>query len=156
MAKTDVAKSSEMRPWEALQSELQAVSASDADNSFEIAAAVIDQIATATSPDQIFAANESGPADVADYLNRPLNVYDARYHPSAERFRDGSLGYYVVFNSLTDEGEDVLLSCGASNVVASLWQLQKIGAFDPDKPCRLVIRGRETARGTLYTVHSAA
>jgi hypothetical protein len=156
MAREPVAaKSEEMRPWQQLQAQLKAVASLDSDNAFDIAASVIDQIAAATSVDQIFAANESGPADVADYLGRPLSIYDARYHPSAERFAAGTLGYYVVFDSYTDDGEKVLLSCGAPNVVASIWQMQRIGAFAPDKPFRMVIRGRDTANGTLYTVHAA-
>jgi hypothetical protein len=121
---------------------------------FDIASVVIDQIANAQTPEEIFAANESGPADMEAYLGTRIQVYDARFSPSAERFRKGTLGFYVVVDAIDQTGEKVTISCGAPNVVASVFRLMQLNMFEPGKPFPLTIRGRETPNGTLYTVHA--
>lgn len=121
---------------------------------FDIASIVVDQIATADTAEAIFAANESGPADASEYLNQRLGLLDARYAPSAEKFRRGTLGYYVVFDAVDPHGEKVTISVGAPNVVASIFRLQQLDLFSPDRPFFVVIRGRETPNGTLYTLHA--
>src|SRR5262252_9564449 len=86
----------EMRPWQELQRDLENLAALDSDSSFEIAANVIDQIMAAGSAEEIFAANESGPADVANFLGEPIGILYVRFRKSAERYREGTLGYYVI------------------------------------------------------------
>jgi len=159
MASSDVGENSEnLRPYQAMQKELATIVAITGDEwKFDVAASVIDQILTANSAEEIFAANESGPGDVANYLNTPLTIEnnDIRYAKSAEKFTSGGLGYYAVFDAITKQGEKVLLSVGASNVVASLRQMQRLGLFEPGKEFWFQIKGRETPNGTLYTVHAA-
>jgi hypothetical protein len=145
----------EKRPYERMIEHLTAIAELDGSDSFEIAANVIDEIGKASSLDEIFAANESGPTDVAEYLGTPLNMYEARFFKSAEQFRQGTLGVYCVFKAYTDKNDDVMLSVGAPNVVAAIYQMMQLHLFGPDNPVRFVIRGRPTAKGTLYTVHSA-
>lgn len=156
MASTDVA---ENRPYQVMQKELSAIVSMTGDEwKFEIAASVIDQILTANSAEEIFAANESGPGDVANYMNTPMTIDGPdgiRYAKSAEKFSSGGLGYYAVFDAITKNGDKVLLSVGASNVVASLRQMQKLGLFEGGKEFWFQIKGRETPNGTLYTVHAA-
>ena len=144
----------EKRPYELMQQDLDTIATLDTTDSFEIASTVIDAIASATTPEEIFAANESGPADMADYLNSPLGITDVRFMRSAEKFRAGTLGYYAVVDALTPSGEKVLLSVGAPNVVSSIRQLQKIGMFESDQPFWITVKSRETANGNLYTVHA--
>jgi hypothetical protein len=151
---TEVDTTNESRAWMELQKGIAGMAETSPIEAFEIASVVLDQIANAQTPEEIFAANESGPADVADYLNQRLLVADARYAPSAERFRKGTLGYYVVFDAIDATGEKVTLSCGAPNVVGSVYRLQRLGYIAPDKPFPVTIRGRDTANGTLYTVHA--
>lgn len=157
MASSDVEKSDGLRPYEAMQKELSTIVSMTGDEwKFDIAASVIDQILTANSAEEIFAANESGPGDVANYLNVPMTMDgEPRYAKSAEKFSSGGLGFYVVFDAITKSGEKVLLSVGASNVVASLRQMQRLGLFENGKEFWFQIRGRETPNGTLYTVHAA-
>ena len=146
---------SELEPYEQMMRELGGIAQLNAGDNFDIAAGVINKIAVATSADQIFAANESGPGDASDYLGKPLGIYAVRYQKSAEQYASGTLGVYAVFDALTDDGEKVMISVGAPNVVASIRQMEVLGLFDESRPFRFVIRGRTTANGTLYTVHAA-
>jgi hypothetical protein len=143
------------RAWQDLARRIGNVAEANPVEAFDIASIVIDAIANATSADEIFAANDSGPADMSEYLGLTLHLEDARFAPSAEKFRRGTLGYYVVFDATTGGGEKVTISCGAPNVVASIfrfWELRYFG--DGTKSFPVTIRGRETPNGTLYTVHA--
>lgn len=144
----------EVRPYQDLIRGIAGMAEASPIEAFDIASIVLDQIAQATSVEDIFAANESGPADASDYLNQSLGIIDARYAPSAERFRKGTLGYYVVFDALDRDGQKVTISCGAPNVVGSIYQMQRLDFFGPDRPFWISIRGRETPNGTLYTIHA--
>ncbi|MGI0135336.1 MAG: hypothetical protein ACREBW_10315 [Candidatus Micrarchaeaceae archaeon] len=155
MAKSDHSPANtEKRFYQVLQDELDTIATLDTTDSFEIASTVIDAIASATTAEEIFAANESGPADMADYLNSPLGITEVRWMRSAERFKKGTLGFYGVINAVTPGGEKVLLSVGAPNVVASVRQLQKLGLFMEDQPFWITVKSRETINGNLYTVHA--
>ena len=142
------------RPFEKLMDALRLRAQADgANGNFEIAANVIDKIAQATSPEDIFAANAAGPADMADYLHKNLNITDITVYKSAEKFSAGGMGTYVVMEGFMDgTGEAFLLSTGAPNVVASVFRAQTAGFLSAEKPFRCQILGRETANGTLYTV----
>jgi hypothetical protein len=143
------------RAWQELAVRIGSLAEANPVEAFDIASVVVDAIANATSADEIFAANESGPADMADYLNQTLNLTDARFAPSAERFRKGTLGFYVVFDAVDAYGGKVTISCGAPNVVASLFRLWELRFFgDGVKTFPVSIRGRDTANGQLYTVHA--
>lgn len=143
------------RAWMELQAGIRTMAEASPIEAFDIASVVLDQIANAQTAEEIFAANESGPGDVSDYLGARLGLLDARYAPSAERFRTGTLGYYVVFDAVDPEGEKVTISCGAPNVVGSVFRLQRLGLFGPGQaPFYVTLKGRDTANGTLYTVHA--
>lgn len=145
----------EARAWQELATRIGNLAEANPVEAFDIASVVVDAIANATSAEEIFAANESGPADMAEYLNQRLNLTDARFAPSAERFRKGTLGYYVVFDAVDSGGEKVTISCGAPNVVASIFRFYELRLFgDGVKSFPVSIRGRDTANGTLYTVHA--
>jgi hypothetical protein len=145
----------EARAWMELAQRIGNLAEANPVEAFDIASIVVDAIANATSAEEIFAANESGPADMAEYLNQRLNLTDARFAPSAERFRKGTLGYYVVFDAIDAGGEKVTISCGAPNVVASIFRFYELRLFgDGVKSFPVSIRGRDTANGQLYTVHA--
>lgn len=151
---TDVEKTETVRPYQQLAQEVNSIAALDSDQGgrFEIAAQVIDLIASADDEESIFAANETGPADMQDWLNQPLTVTDIMFLKSAERFRDGGLGAYVVLTHVTDNGDTVTLTTGAPNVVASARQFQRLGYGTPEKPARFRVVGKETANGVLYKI----
>src|SRR5215831_19461288 len=151
----DIEFTDETRPYRTLIRHIKAFAEASPIEAFEIAAIVIDKIAVAQTPDEIFAANESGPADMEVYLNRPLDVYNPRFAPSAEKFRKGGLGYYVVFDC-TPDGVKTTVSTGAPNVVAPVFRLVQLDFIGEDKAFPLVVRGRETPNGTLFTCHAVA
>lgn len=154
-SETGIAQYDENRPFYQLIEKIGHLAEANPMEAFDIASIVIDKIANATTPEEIFAANEQGPADVADYIGRRLGLLDARFAPSAERFRRGTLGYYVVFDAIDDGGEKVTISCGAPNVVASIYGFYEMRLFSPDQPFFITIRSRDTGEGrTLYTVHA--
>jgi|SRR5215475_2361391 len=150
--------STDLRPYEQLVKKLTGIAElGDGSNGFEIAAAVIDNIAVAMTPEEIFGANESGPGDAADWLNQPIGlVGDPRVAKSDEKFRKGTLGVYLTIDFVTREGKQEMITVGAPNVVATVWRLYELEMFGPNRdPFWVEIRGRETANGTLYTVHAA-
>jgi hypothetical protein len=148
------AEVAELRPYQQLIRKLRDVAEVEENAAFDIAARVIDEIAVADSVEAVFEANQKGPQDAEDYLDRSLGVFNARFWRSAERYRSGTLGYYVVMDYVDFEGGKQLLSVGASNVVASIFRLVELGAIngDPETPCWVKIHGRETPNGTLYVL----
>jgi len=147
--------STEQRPYQEMVKHLLEMAKLDSEGSFEIAADVIDRIALATTPEEIFAANESGPEDAEDWLNQPIGITSVRWWPSAEKFKKGTLGVYAVFHFQTREGKEEIMSVGAPNVVATIYRLVRLDFINGVDPFWVVIRGRETPNGTLYTVHAA-
>lgn len=147
------AVSDENRPFAKMREELKGMASLDAaaGGGVEIAMTVVDLIATADSIEDIFAANETGPTALDDYINVPISCTDVMYLKSADKYK-GGLGTYAVFDILTDAGEPAKLSTGAPNVVASLRQMQRLGFCKPDKPARFRILSRETANGNLLLV----
>lgn len=151
---TPVTPSNEVRLYQKLQKDLAALASLDAQNgNFDIAAAVIDGIMAAETADDVFAANDSGPLDVREYIGVPLTVFDLMYRKSDAKYAEnGGLGFYVVFDAHTDNGEVVKMSTGAPNLVASFRKLQTLGYCQETNPLRVAIRGKETANGTLLTL----
>lgn len=137
--------------------ELRQIAALDVGAGFEIAARVINEIAQAETIDDVFAANEGGPQSVEDLLGQPMGVYGVRFWKSAEKFAEGTLGVYVVADYVDASYETQMFATGAPNVVASLRRFEMLNAYAEGKenPLWLTIKGRETGRGTLYTVAKA-
>jgi len=150
------AQVAELRPFAQLIHRLQMVAVVDEDGAFEIAATVIDEIALADSIEGVFLANEKGPEGAEDYLERTLGFFDARFWRSAEKYRKGTLGYYAAIKTVDFEGNERLITVGASNVVASAFRLVELGAIngDVETPLWAKIHGRETANGTLYILQA--
>jgi len=154
----------QLRPYQEMVKQLLDVAESDEEAAFEIAAKVIDDIAVATTWEEVFAANEKGPKDAENILGQPIGVFDFRVWKSAEKFRKGTLGVYVVVDYIDAAGNTDMLSVGAANVVASLWRLKQLSPHpesgegitgNKELPLWCMIVGRETLRGTLYTVAGA-
>jgi hypothetical protein len=148
------AEIAELRPFARIIYGLRQIAIVDEDAAFEIAAAVLDEIALADSIEAVFAANEKGPKDAENLLETGLGVFNVKFWRSAEKFRKGTLGYYVVMDYVDYNGQVDMISVGASNVVGSMFRLAELGAITGDKasPLWVKIHGRETPNGTLYTL----
>jgi hypothetical protein len=146
----------EMRGYQVLQQQMAELAEAQGDASFEISARVLDAIAMAETPEEVFAANESGPGDMEDWLGIPLGVREIRPWKSSEKFRAGTLGFYVALDIVTREGKEEMITVGAPNVVGGIFRLYKLGYLgNGQAPFWLIVKGRETGEGTLYTIHAA-
>jgi hypothetical protein len=119
-------------------------------SAFEIASRVVDEIATATTDTDVFAANEGGGVDLEEFLNIPFICTNLVVRQSEEKYRKNGLGVYVQFNAVFDNGETVMLSTGATNVVASIIKLEQLGYITPGNSYKIKVVGKTTAKGTLY------
>lgn len=148
------------RPYEKLvqrlggKAELDSASGEPVD-AFEIASQIVDKIETATSEDELFAANDSSLAGLGDYVGQPINITEIVFRKSEEKYAKGGLGAYVVVDFFTDNGDAFKATCGATNVVATLEKAQNLGLITADKPWRCKVNGKETANGTLLKIGRA-
>jgi hypothetical protein len=146
----------EMRGYQRIQQFLAEMAEAQGDASFEISARVLDAIAAAETPEEVFAANESGPGDMEDWLGVPLGVTGIRPWKSSEKYRAGTLGYYVALDVVTREGKEDMITVGAPNVVGGITRLYQLGYLgNGQPPFWLIVKGRDTGEGTLYTIHAA-
>jgi hypothetical protein len=147
----------ELRPFARLIHYLRGIAVVDEEAAFEIAAKVIDEIALADSIEAVFAANEKGPSGAEEYMEQPIGVFGAKFWRSAEKFRKGTLGYYVAMDIVDAAGNVGMITVGASNVVASVGRFMQLGAITGEQEGALWMRihGRDTPSGTLYTVMGA-
>src|SRR5215831_1718008 len=122
------AQVAELRPFAQLIHKLRMIAVVDEEAAFEIAAAVIDEIALADSIEGVFLANEKGPSGAEEFLENSLGMYGVQFWRSAEKFRRGTLGYYAAIRYVKFGGETDILTVGASNVVASVFRLMELGA----------------------------
>ena len=149
----------EMLPWEEMRQHIGQLAELDPVDSFSVAARVINEIAQADTAEAIFAANESGPGDVEDYLGSTIGLMRLQFAESSEEFAEGTLGYYAIMHVQVagkpeTQFEPLILTVGAPNVVASVYRMMRLGLFTEDNPVWFRIKGRKTRRGTLYTVHA--
>lgn len=151
-----VSTTDDLRPYMKLRDDILAIAKLDADQGagFDVASRVIDEITKAETMEDIFAANEQGPIKAEDLVNIPLSPFDISWHKSAEKFATGGLGVYGVLSAYKDDGEEIVVSCGAPNLVAS-WRMMQLGGFinadDPQKG-RHKITATDTPNGTLLRV----
>lgn len=121
-------------------------------NAFDIASQVVDKITEATTLDGIFDANDSGIDKAKDYANIPLTLMELGFSKSSEAFAKNNLGVFVVVDAVKDDGEEVRFSVGATNVVASFYQMQRLGLMGATPKPRIKIATSETPNGTLYKI----
>lgn len=126
---------------------------------FEIAANVADQILQADSIEGIIAAAAAGPGSLEDIVGKPFYFKGyLRVLNSAEQFREGGTGQYVVFDIEDMNGNSATYSTGAVNVVFQLHALELQGYFASEdwKSDKLfTFRSRPTAGGQLFRVDFA-
>lgn len=115
------------------------------DSRREIVANVVDKIAAAKTVDDVLDANESGPEDVREFVGRPLTISNLRYQKSEDKYAEGGVGVFVIFDAEEDNGTPHLFTTGAANLVTSLHKLEEVGGI----PGRYVVKAKPTANGEL-------
>lgn len=82
-------------------------------------------------------------AHARDVLDVPLMLRDVRFNRST--FEDSTTAFYSLLDCVNVDGEPVLVTCGAKNVIAQAWRLKDLGAL----PIAVVLREapKETAAG---------
>lgn len=155
MPKADV-EVLEPRPSETLmrdlhaQMELESTLGGGADVAMQLAMEAIDRIASATTLDEIFAANAASSLPSTELVDgKPITLLEVSFLKPREEFRKGGVGSYAYVKAVDDMGEAVEFTTGAPNVVVSLFKIQKVGLMGK---ARIVIKGRSTTNGTLYQV----
>jgi hypothetical protein len=76
-----------------------------------------------------------------------IHSYDIRRSDSKYAGQGLDLGVFVVVHAML-EGEELIYTTGATNIIAILWQAEKFDRF----PLRTVITSRETANGELLSL----
>lgn len=141
------------RPYEIMRQNIASQARLDSEGmAFDVASQIIDAIVEAGSVEEIFAANEKGPRDVREYAGQPFTLLEVAFLQSSERFREGGLGYYVVFDVATDNGERMTFSTGAPNVVSSFYRFQQLGKIGGSDPVRFKFALRESPNGNVIQV----
>lgn len=146
------------RPYETAMLEMKGRATLDGEGrGFEIAANVADKILSATSIEDVISAAETGPEDLSDLVGTAFNMIGGtlNYAESAEQFRDGGTGFYVIFQCRDARGTDHTVSTGAVNVVFQMKQLERLGVFDNAGELSeqlFTVKSRPTKNGTLYWI----
>lgn len=78
-----------------------------------------------------------------DYLNVPFLLTGVRFNRGD--FADSGTNFYALLEGADDNGEPLVVSCGAKNVIAQSWKLADMGAL----PLSVVLKEspRQTANG---------
>lgn len=144
-----------VRPHEALIKSIRGKASLEARmgaSAAEVAANVADKIAEATDEDALFAAANDGPAKIENYVGTVIRITGFSFREGDAKYKEG-LGVYAVINAITEQGEEVVVSTGATNIVTMLERAEALGFIDParDASWRVRVTSRETANGTLYT-----
>lgn len=163
MAKsTEVEKPfSELRPYEQALREIKgrAQAERDGGRSFDIAASVADKILTAETIDEILAIPQQGPEGLDDFVGKAFQfVGTLSWADSAEQYREGGTGEYVVMKIRTMDEIEHMVSTGATNIVFQLKALENKGMFlSPDEVTErfFTFGARSVASGTLYWLQYA-
>lgn len=142
----------ELRPWERLVKELTGIAENNAKNgTFDIAASNIDKMMEADSLAEILAVSENGPKKTENLLNQPLRLEWVEYWPSAEKFKEGTLGVFAAIHytlpHLPEGVNEEVFTVGSPNIVAAIRAMEVKGILDT-KPV-LMLRSRATANGEM-------
>lgn len=131
------------------QAQMEASLGGDQNIGQELALKAIDALAEANSLDDIFAANVASTLPGVESVDGlPITIVEFGLLKSREEFAKSGTGLYVHVDYVSDLGEPGEFTTGATNVVSTLFRIQQLGIKD----ARIVIKGRKTTNGTLYTV----
>lgn len=155
MAKSDV-EVLEPRPSETIirelhsQMEMEASLGGRGDVGMQLAMEAVDKIASASTLDDIFAANAASSLPGTDSVDgKPITILEVSFQKPRDEFSKGGVGSYAYVKANDDLGEVLEFTSGSPNVVISLFKIQKLGLLGK---ARIVIKGRAVTNGTLYQV----
>ena len=102
---------------------------------------IIGRILNATTVDDVLGG--AGAVHARDFLGIPFVLTGVRFNRSD--FGDDGPAFYALLEAANDDGERVVVTCGARNVIAQAWKLRDMGAL----PVKLVLQesDRPTKRG---------
>lgn len=118
---------------------------------------VMEDILTAESFDDVFAAQEQGMVAGKDFTGRPfyLRGDDIQIRPSTITGPGGFTHFAIFRVTEIATGETVTVNCGGKSFMAALFRLRDLGYFLPEKGCPeegrpLVLKATESDSGTEY------
>lgn len=102
---------------------------------------IVRRILEAEDLDALF--EQAGTIGCDDVLGKPLSFRDFR--PMRSAFEEGAGMYFVVDAADLETGEQLVISCGARNVMAQLYRAKQLGALPLN--AAIVKAPRPTANG---------
>lgn len=117
----------------------------------EIQLSIMEQILSAETEEDVYAAQEAGTTGTKDFVGIPFRVREADIAWRRSGVEGGGFPYYAVLNATRlDTGEAITLSGGGITFVAALDRLLSLDTFraheeDGGKP--LIITSKTTGKG---------
>lgn len=97
----------------------------------EVAREIIARIVNGTSVADVF--EQSGAIHARDYLDTPFVLTSVRFNESS--FDEAGNRFYTLLTGASDDGEEIVITCGASQVIAQAWKLRDLDAL----PIRVIL-----------------
>jgi hypothetical protein len=127
---------------------------------FEVAAQVADKILEADTIEGIIAATNQSAGSLEDLVGKPFKFHGyLRFNESADQYREGGTGFFVIFDVTDMNGNTLVTTTGATNIIFQLKAMEQLGYFsdeDWQSDKLFTIRCRVTGSGnTLYRLDFA-
>lgn len=107
----------------------------------QVAMDIIRRILDAETVDDVLGG--AGAIHARDFLGRPFMLADVRFNQSS--FESAGPAFYALLEGADTDGQKVVITCGARNVIAQAWKLRDMGATPI--AVQIVESQRETAAG---------
>lgn len=121
----------------------------DTENAFDARDLLVKANNAATFEDVIEILNGGGARSAKDLVGivHVINAYQLRPSDSKYAGQGLDLGVFAIISAVVD-GEELIYTTGATNILAILWQAEKFDRL----PLRCVITARETPNGELLSL----
>ena len=140
-ASAEIVSLDEAQVEQALRGEIQQVSVAIEDPQ-AIALSIIKRILSSEDADEVFGGQEA--VGGRDVLGRPFTLHGVTWHRS--KYDEGGLPVFAVLDgTFLDDGERKAITTGATNIMAQVFQLKKLGALPQD--VKIEEAAQETAQG---------
>lgn len=110
----------------------------------QVSLEIIGRILKATSVDDVLGGG--GATHARDFLDVPFTLTGVRFNRSD--FGDNGPAFYALLEGADRNGEPVLVTCGARNVIAQAWKLRDMGSL----PVQVEIQESERPTAAGYKV----
>jgi hypothetical protein len=112
----------------------------------EITASIVKRVFGMDNADDILSAGEQGAKGLRDMLGEVFAIKSLKWLKAAEKYRENSMGVFVLMEVFTGDGSVEVVSCGGANVLTQLYRLEELGCIpDPDR--KLVAYSKVTGSG---------